>query len=249
MLSKRLSIQWVPEEPHENTSTMVVYSNESHFVDIRVFNDHYPIVEDGTKTPFSDVFEWVMTGDEVPVEATIPNTYVIKFTHEIDSMAVMKSISLGKPVEECIGADDVGTFWNDDSTLDRKETGCMVNPATNQQQNYVEMWRSLNAMKHSPEKEVRELSEDNDDTMYVLRTLEEEKQFQGQLIRTGNWCQGVIYDKSNEKVPLNVIRSYFDGEKWQMLINYGSLMFPVDFHGDKNDTLEISGIKWKCIEH
>lgn len=246
MLSKRLTIQWPPEEAGENTVTMVVYSKLGHFVDIRVFKENYPVIEENPTSldMYIENFEWTMTGDEIVMEPTIPDTFKLQFTHEIDSMAIIKSITCNLPVEDCATDPDVGTFWKVPGSDDRKETGSMLNPATGKVQEYVEMWRSLDDRKHTPTNEVRE-GKDTDSDQYVLRI--EQKDFQGQLIRSGNWCQGILYDKLNKTVPLNVIRAYFDGEKWQYLIKYGSFKFPVDF-AKPNTEIECDGLKWKCIE-
>lgn len=250
MLSKRLSIQWPPEEPIEDTVTMVVYSKQDHFVDIRVFKSNYPIInENPTIESFKKTFEWAMTGDEISLDATIPDTYVLKFTHEIDSLAIIKSIDQNLPLQQCLTDPDVGTFWKVPNSQDRKETGNMMNPATGKHQDYVEFWRSLSSTRSSPDVEVRELKEDvdNDPHLFVLRI--ENDQFQGQLIRTGNWCQGILYNKQSKEVPLNIVRAYFKGAQWEYLIKFGDRCeFPLDFSGSEGDEVESGGNIWKCIE-
>ncbi|EGV64849.1 hypothetical protein CANTEDRAFT_113613, partial [Yamadazyma tenuis ATCC 10573] len=229
---------------------MVIYSKGEHFVDIRVFKDHYPVIEENPRSlkQFTDTFEWTMTGDEIPMEAAIPDTYVLSFTHEIDSLAVVKSIEENIPVEQCLSEPDVGTFWKLPDSEDRKETGNMTNPATGKKGDYVEIWRSLSALNATPSEDVRETPHDiaNDKNLHVLRVLDNE-QFEGQFIRSGAWCQGLLYDKLNKIVPLNVVRGYFDGEKWQWLIKYGSFNFPVLFSGSIGDTIDINGVVWSCI--
>lgn len=248
MLSKRLSIQWPPESAGEDTETMVIYSKQDHFVDIRVYKSQYPVINE---TPdlqaFKNTFEWTMIGDEIPLEPTDPNTYVLKFTHEIDSLAIVKSIEQGKPLEQCLTEPDVGTFSKLPGTEDRKETGHMINPATGKDQNYIEIWRSLSANKHSLTKEVRETPEDieNDPNLFVLRV--DLAQYHGQLIRTGNWCQGILHNKNNSVVPLNVVRAFYD-EKWNYLIKFGDIEMPLEFGGRKGDHVTKGGIEWECIE-
>lgn len=249
MMSKRLSIQWPPEEASENTETMVVYSKDDHFVDIRVFKTSYPTInENPDLETFKNTFEWTMTGDEISLEPELPDTYVLQFTHEIDSLAIMKSIETKTPLEQCANDPDMGTFWKVPGSQDRKETGHMVNPATGKDQEYVEYWRSLSSSKTTPEFEVRELPEDveNDDKMFVLRVNLDV--YHGQVIRTGNWCQGLLHNKKNLSIPLNVVRAYFDGTKWHYLIKFGNVDLPLEFNGKKGETIVYKDITWECIE-
>ncbi|CAH6719109.1 protein Hri1p [[Candida] jaroonii] len=245
MLSKRISIQWPPQEAGENTSTMVIYSKEGHFVDVRIFLENYPVIEENPTSKFDDIFEWAMVGDEISLESTIPDTYKLQFTHEIDSLAIMKAINENLPLDQCLTEADVGTFWKTD-TEDRKETGNMTNPATGKKEDYVEIWRSVSSVQHTPENEVREPADEEVTPLYVLRIDTDE--FHGQMIRSGNWIQGILHDKKNSKVPLNVIRCYVKDSKWEYLINYSNFKFPVDFDGAKGDSITIDNVKWTCIE-
>lgn len=246
MLSTRISIQWPPEEVGENTKTMVIYSNEGHFVDIRIFLDQYPIIQSNPESleNFTRAFEWATTGKELELEATIPETYRLQFDTDVNSVDVIKSIEQNLPLDACKGAADIGTFWKVPGSSERKETGSMVNPATGKNSEYVEIWRTISSVESTPEKEV--LPKDNEQPdLYVLKA--QMQGFDGLFIKSGNWCQGVLYDQLNKIVPLNVVRGFYR-EKWEYLIKYGSFEFPMDFQGKKGDTVNVDGISWTCIE-
>lgn len=243
MLSQRISIAWPPKPADEKTSTMVVSSKRGKFVDIRVQLEHYPITD--TNIDFRKVFEWVMVGDEIPVAPDIPHTYKIKFTHDIDSIAIWKSIDTGLPLEQCQTSPDVGTFWKTDG-LDRKETGHLINPETGLNQEYIEIWRSLSPNNHTPSHEAREQDQEDDPDVYVLQI--NLSSHHGQLIRTGNWVQGLLYDKNNHQMPLHVVRAFFNGDHWEYLIKYSKYEFPIGFKGSPSDTITVGEMVWNCIE-
>lgn len=243
-LSTRVSIQWPPELAGEDTKTLILTSPNGHFVDIRIFKDKLPFVP-GPEVPFfADVFEWCMTGKEVE----IPNTNSISFPHVIDSHAIAKSISQGQPLED--GEADVGHFFSIPGSDDRKETGSMTNLATGKVQDYVEIWRSLDPLTHSPDHEVRQVKGGAPVPVCVLEVVEN-VQYQGTLIKYGNWIQGLIYDKSDDKVPLHVIQRYCpENGTEQTVIEFGDIkLFPLDFKTELDEVLVVKdNLCWKRIE-
>lgn len=258
-LSTRVSIQWPPELAAEKTRTLILASPEGHFVDIRIYKEYEgsfggpgPDVQHQSLSQpqsqplpfFGDVFEWCMTGKEVP----IPNTNSISFPHVIDSQAIARSIRLGLPLEE--GEADVGHFSSIPGSDDRKETGAMTNPATGKVQDYIEIWRSLDPLAHTPEHEVRESKGNTPIPVSVLEVVEN-PQYQGTVIKYGNWIQGLVYDKENNDVPLHVIQQYGPRTKpRQTVIEYGDItLFPLDFNTELNETTNLKeNLVWKRIE-
>lgn len=243
VLSTRISLQWLPEQPEELSHTMVFTSPKDHFVDVRILKSRYPYLQDGkVPEPFEDVFQWVITG----VEESIEGTNKISFNHEINLVEVMESAHTGKPIEECRGAPDIGAFWDIEGSEDRKETGVMMHPDTHKVTEYVEIWRSLDPLKHTPDTEVRE-SESEVKSVVLEPVL---SLFLGKIVRLGNWVLGILYEKSEKTYPLSVFRSYFNEEKnaWIPLIVYGLHSFPESFEWQRGETTTAGPIEWKCIE-
>lgn len=244
-MSTRISWQWVPEESEEKSNTLTLTTPNNHFVDIRILKDQYPFAKQ-EKYPFFDkAFQWAMCGIEHPIEGTSK----IEFKCEVNSVDIIDSILNKKPLDDCIVPPDIGDFSEIEGSDDRRETGQLIHPDTGLSTDYVEIWRSLDPLKHSPTTEVREPKEANESLNYfVLET--ELSQFKGKLIRIGNWLQAVVYDKHNEHIPLNMTRNYFNSGKntWESLIHFGDLEYPLDFNGSLNDTVTTSKITWKCIE-
>lgn len=239
-LSTRVSIQWPPDLAEEATKTMVFTTPENHFVDIRIFKQYYQ--QPSANLPFDSVFEWCLSGVEEPIEGTSK----IQFHQEINSIAMVKAIKYNKPLE--FGLPDIGEFSSIENSQDRREVGQMENPATGTVQDYIEIWRSLDPVKNSPIAEAPEVEQDG----YTLFTLiVDNDDYQGKLIRLGNWVQGLLFDKTSLTQPIHVIQSYQDGNQWTNTISYGSIeLFPIVFDGAINDTIPTTNSKvvWKCIE-
>lgn len=248
VLSTRVSIQWLPDEPSELTSTMVSTSASDHFVDIRILKDKYPHVQEGPEPEsFKKIFDWVITGEE----EEIVGTSKIQFNHAINLQEIMKSLKTGVPLLECKSEPDIGDFSSIENSEDRKETGTMVNPITGRMTPYIEIWRSLNPEMTTPAKEVLEgrdaagqKYELNDQSINWTYDLNEGP-FYGRIIRLANWVQGVVYDESEKTHPLSVLRAYFDESSgtFVYVIKYGLYEFP-----DIQDTVSIEAKAWHKIE-
>lgn len=236
VLSTRVNIQWLPNEPTETSHTLVFTTSQDHFVDVRIKKDMYPFKQDGAQpVDFNEVFEWVIVGEEEP----IANTNKIQFNHKVNLQEIMKSLTTGKPLLECKSAPDIGSFSAIEGSKDRKEMGRMVNPETGKSTEYVEIWRSLNPEETTFETEVRE-NENKDgheisgpvDVYNATYDLEEGSVY-GRVIVLGRWIQGVIYDSSDKSHPLSVLRAYReDSGAWRTLIRYGRRDFGLVDGGD-----------------
>ncbi|ETI22621.1 hypothetical protein G647_06697 [Cladophialophora carrionii CBS 160.54] len=120
-LSTRLSIRWVPGEPSEPTNTLVM-SVGGWYVDLRI-----------TKADGS--IEWGMAGERL-ILSREPLT--CKWTHWIDSRGYTEpDIGSFHPVDPSVA--------NADPATDTVETGSMLNPETNVETPYEEVWRALRA--------------------------------------------------------------------------------------------------------
>lgn len=241
-LSTRIYIQRPPDPPAETTHTLVSTSPGNHFVDCRIIKDRLPHVQKGPEPEnFEEVFDWVMTGLEVPLEGN-----KIHFKHDINLKEVVESVKSGKPIEECKDEEDIGEFSPVEGSEDRMETGILTHPDTGKLNPYVEIWRSLDPDEYTPEKEVREKQKPVR-TVVLDIVLSDHK---GKIVRLGNWVQGVIYSKNEKVHRLSILRSFYnhDTEKWEPQIKYGLLPFPEEFDQKINDQITTNGIQWKCVE-
>ncbi|WPK26760.1 hypothetical protein PUMCH_004121 [Australozyma saopauloensis] len=244
VLSTRVSIQWGSDGPAESTHTLVSTSAADHFVDVRILTDRYPHIQT-TEEPesFESIFDWAIVGEEKPIE----NTSKILFDHLINLQDIFKSLKLGKPFKS---EPDIGDFSAIEGSEDRKETGEMVNPATNQLTPYVEIWRSLNPSRTTPTQEVREDRDEegnevNDENVINATYEFEHDSMYGRCIILGKWIQGVIHDRSDKTHPLSIYRAFHDDkeDKWVPLIRYGK-QFASDF---SPEILTIDS-RWSRIE-
>ncbi|KAM9938685.1 hypothetical protein OXX80_001819 [Metschnikowia pulcherrima] len=249
VLSTRVSLRWLPEEPNELTSTMVFTSAQDHFVDVRIYKDKYPYRQVGEQPErFEDVFDWVIVGEEEAIE----NSNQIRFNHTVNSQEIARSLATKKPLSECRSDPDVGAFWPIEGSEDRKETGAMAHPNTGKTTEYVEIWRSLNPNLTSVDKEVREGHDEkgaatHEDAAPVATYDLKTKGFIGRIIRLGNWVQGVIYEENETEFPISVVRKFRDANsgKWMDLITYGKHKFP-EIYTDVSPVPEDS--EWEQIE-
>ncbi|OBA20417.1 hypothetical protein METBIDRAFT_43510 [Metschnikowia bicuspidata var. bicuspidata NRRL YB-4993] len=249
VLSTRVSLQWLPDEPQECTNTMVFTSLKDHFVDVRIYKDQYPYRQSGdTPEKFENVFQWVIVGDEEEIEGTNQ----IQFNHTVNSQEIMKSLVSGKPLSECRSAPDIGSFWAIEGTEDRKETGSMAHPDTGIKTEYVEIWRSLNPNASSVKREVREGYDvtglATQDAPGPVMTFDLKADgFIGRIIRLGNWVQGVIYEENERRFPISVMRSFWDADSgvWQELVGYGKHEFPEIYKSE--GTCRLPG-SWELVE-
>lgn len=236
-LSTRVSLQWPPKEPEELSDTLVMTSKSGHFVDIRIFKEYYPLAEIVASKPVDTVFQWCMSGIE---ESFGENT--INFKKDLDSAAVAEATKVGKRPTLIQGLPDIGHFSAIEGSQDRKETGSMINPETNYEENYIEIWRSLDPVSHSPTSEVRE-KEPFLSKAIVLKVSDES--YEGKLIKLGNWLQGLLYTRLS--CTFSIIRSHYDGQ-WNDLIKYGDKSFPKLLISNEGENINFDGVIWHCLE-
>ncbi|SGZ52582.1 CIC11C00000002888 [Sungouiella intermedia] len=246
VLSTRVTIQWLPEEADELTSTMVLSTPRDLFTDVRVFKDHYPYKKSSTVEPIEEVFQFVSIG----WEEEIKGTNKLRFHTSVNLQEIVKSGRTGKPLEECQAEPDIGAFWPIEGTEDRKETGAMENPATGKVTEYVEVWRSLNPEETAPNEEVREGHWKGDEREVRVRVFDTDSNgFSGRIVRLGNWVQGVLFETGAE-YPLSVMRSFYNetSGEWTSLIEYGEREFPNIYKEWEINQEDANGIIWKRVE-
>ncbi|ODV94330.1 hypothetical protein PACTADRAFT_86518 [Pachysolen tannophilus NRRL Y-2460] len=242
VVSKRVSIQWPPEDASEPTTTMVFTAPSDKFVDLRPLK--IPQTEKEEKFPF----EWAIVG----YEQVLPENK-IQFHHTMDSRLVneiyyAKKNNLLLPSTE--DTPDIGHF----TTLpngDKREDGEMLNIATGKIQPYIEIWRSLDLTRATPDSPIAASEQQDVPTVKCIVLEVNDDIYEGRFIIIGNWAQGILNNKKtdyneNYSSSMSCIRVYFRNNKWEPLVEYGIDIekFPVGFTGKIGD---YQGI-WKCIE-
>lgn len=249
-LSTRVSIQWLPSKVEETTKTYVFSSPKGLSIDVRIFEKCYPYVKLGKHTePIEEVFEFVSIGSESPIKGTNK----VEFPSELNLHMIVQAIKSGKRLEDCKGLhSDIGNFWPIEGSEDRKETGCMVNPATNKLTEYVEVWRSLNPVESTPSDEIREHHWTGKNKKELKTRVYDARgeSYRGRLIMLNNWVQAVLYVCEKGQHQLSVARAYADklSGKWEFLIDYGNYSFLELFKYSFEEDFECSDIFWYRIE-
>ena len=193
-ISTRAFIQWLPNQPSEPTSTVVLTSSQRHFVDIRI---PYNPPLDGVNPAH---LEWAFAGRST--SKVVDGKTLSQWHHWIDSKST-------EP-EEVV---DKGEMLLEDDEGLALEKGEMVDPATDRLTEYVEGWRDgeIGVVPPPGEELVKEFYEElsgrgvSVDGLRDLRAADASSKLsivlqhedvahrsRGMAIRLGHVCQGVM---------------------------------------------------------
>ncbi|KAL6298817.1 hypothetical protein BKA93DRAFT_36115 [Sparassis latifolia] len=168
-VSERRFIRWVPEDPSEPTSTLVLTSEHSYFVDIRVLKDS---VRDAADTAGID---WAFAGSSVSRPAHEEKGCIVPahsvWTHWVDSRV---------PYDGEASSDE-GNMWTQPDG-DVLEKGSMVRPETGHLTEYEELWADV---------DVQRTGDDLKKVCVVLTVDDPTRRARGMVVRVGQWCQGI----------------------------------------------------------
>ncbi|KAK4539222.1 hypothetical protein LTR36_000877 [Oleoguttula mirabilis] len=243
-ISVREFVRWLPEQASEPTSTLVLTSAESRFVDIRIFRaQHGSEVVEATEgeinTLPSSRLEWAFAG-----------TSSTELRHPPDGgQAVVHST--WKHWVDCRKVDVDGVVDEGDMypkaggrTL---ETGSMVDPATGKLTEYEEMWKDLQPVAVGQDSE-----EDGRKGCVVLQLQDDEHEARGVVVRVGQYVQGVL--RVGKRFSLERWEWKGKEEGWKRLVRIGDLWVPCGVATEEG-RLEVGGevkhgeFVWKVIEH
>ncbi|KAI9833186.1 MAG: hypothetical protein M1819_003809 [Sarea resinae] len=243
-ISIRRHIRWVPDKASEPTSTLVLTSSTSHFVDVRIFK---PTSDEEPELPNQggplERLQWAFAGRSHTDKATKGDgdgddapPHAI-WEHWVDSNS-------DSP------AADEGDLWTQPNG-ETLEKGRMVNPDTGRLTDYEELWADA---------AIQRTGLDPKRGCVVLRLEDRKNRARGMVIRVGGWCQG-IYKLGNE---VNVERWQWvstkevseDGDEsgdWERVMKIGSRFLPcaVTFRLDRvhqGNTVHAGDAKWEVIE-
>ncbi|THH13669.1 hypothetical protein EW146_g6578 [Bondarzewia mesenterica] len=233
-ISERRSIRWVPGEASELTSTLVLTSQTSHFVDIRVLKppqDHDPkVIDEGSR------LEWAFAGTShsEPGKGDGAAPIHSRWEHWVDSNSDTPATDEG----------DIWTLPNGDTL----EKGRMVNPETGELTDYEEVWADA---------EVERTGQDSKRVCVVLNVEDNEMAMKGMVIRVGGWCQGIL--KVGKEVSVErwkwVGKSSASGTEqagggWERVAKVGIHTPPCTstFAPDKLEEGNVVDARWKVSE-
>ncbi|KAH9890124.1 hypothetical protein C8Q73DRAFT_706780 [Cubamyces lactineus] len=165
-ISERLYIRWVPEEPSEPTSTLVLTTPRNrHFVDLRL------------SSPSLAVLEWGFAGSSVgtPTHG--------KWIHEISSRTDC-------PESE---ADEGDMFPHPTLPDVELERGRMRHPDTGEIREYEEAWKAVSVIPGGGGGPPRPLKEGERVSVW-LEMRNDEAHRRGSVVRVGQYCQGIVRD-------------------------------------------------------
>ncbi|KAL2143761.1 hypothetical protein VTI28DRAFT_10058 [Corynascus sepedonium] len=241
-ISVREYIRWVPEEPSEPTSTIVLTTPKRLFVDLRVLK---PTVQKhgddaGDVTLPLSRLDWAIAGTSssalVPSRGD-PGQQIRhgKWAHWINSRT--------PDCDEIVDEGDMVDVPSDPSlTL---ETGRMLNPATGVETDYEEMWRS------EPIDKVFEggltclalRMENNNDAGKVRRGL---------LVRLGQYCQAFARD--GDSITIERLKWDAEQQRWVTQIRIGDQPLPTEVatyfahETTLDDEVKVGDTVWKVVE-
>ncbi|CAG1961669.1 unnamed protein product [Fusarium graminearum] len=227
-ISIRKFIRWLPDEPSEPTTTLVITSPRlKRFVDLRILLPDNGSTDQNDILPFSRL-DWAIAGTTVSTQKPDPSGALTSHSTFIQWIS---SRELGN---------DAGFMYpqpGEDLTL---EKGSMVNPDTGIDTAYEELWHDATPTAVPGEPDVRAL---------VLQTEDEEKGVRGCVVRLGRYAQGLI--RVGEKIALE--RWEWTEGGWKRTVRMGDEELPIEkILGeetlDEDDSVDVSGRTWKVIE-
>ncbi|CAF3516846.1 unnamed protein product [Fusarium graminearum] len=227
-ISIRKFIRWLPDEPSEPTTTLVITSPRlKRFVDLRILLPDNGSTDQNDILPFSRL-DWAIAGTTVSTQKPDPSGALTSHSTFIQWIS---SRELGN---------DAGFMYpqpGEDLTL---EKGSMVNPDTGIDTAYEELWHDATPTAVPGEPDVRAL---------VLQTEDEEKGVRGCVVRLGRYAQGLI--RVGEEIALE--RWEWTEGGWKRTVRMGDEELPIEkILGeetlDEDDSVDVSGRTWKVIE-
>ncbi|KAK3307203.1 uncharacterized protein B0T15DRAFT_394169 [Chaetomium strumarium] len=245
-ISVREYIRWLPDEPSEPTSTIVLTTPERRFVDIRVLKDTTTSSSNDASGdamfPVSRL-DWAIAGTSES-SLIMNGTRHGRWHHWIDSRS--------KSTEGLMDEGDMFDHPSDPTlTLER---GRMVNPLTGAETDYEEMWRSepiesTTAPSGPDRTSVTCLAlqwqgaEDGDPPGKVRRGL---------VVRLGQYCQAFARD--GDEITVERLKWDVRQQMWARQVRIGKQELPLEVAtyfapaASIDDEVKVGGAIWKVVE-
>ena len=227
----------MPGEAEEPTSTIVLTSHTSHYVDIRIYKDELRKEQDRKDGPNSlATLEWAFAGTSSTTEIASGSTNIelgasgwhSVWEHWIDSKS-----DDPKP--------DEGDMWAQ-TNGDVLERGTQTHPVSGLQTTYEELWGDL---------EIELVGGGEKRISVVLKVEDKETNTRGMIVRVGGWCQGIM--KSGGALNIERWKWMEPKKDWERTVKIGSGDLPcaVTFDGQnvsEKGTTASGSLEWKVIE-
>ena len=163
----------MPGDPEELTSTIVLTSKDSHYVDIRLFRDKWE-AEQSQDVNSETCIEWAFAGKAHAEPKGARKGGMIQLSHTTwDHWIDSKGDNPGP---------DEGDMWVQRSG-DVLERGKQRDAVTGAETEYEELWHDL---------EVTPLGTKNNRSSVVLKADGPDSGTRGLTVKVGGWCQGIL---------------------------------------------------------
>ncbi|KAI9659808.1 MAG: hypothetical protein M1821_001159 [Bathelium mastoideum] len=239
-ISLRAGFRWTDKAGQpliEDTSTLVLTTSTSRFVDIRVHH-HTPLPDDRGLPHDAGalgLLNWAFAGTASSHKVTDsgPPYDVCRWTHWVDSRVVLG----GEP------HDDFANMYNMQNGL-ALEIGSMRHPS-GEMFPYEELWTDL-AIESTNLVEPRR-------KVCILATMEDSaREAQSMIVRVGRWVQGIVAKGGEISVERWKWRE--ESGKFERVVKIGRLFLPCFIGFDEGSTtqvgktLEFDKLVWKVDE-
>ncbi|CAF9932579.1 hypothetical protein IMSHALPRED_008927 [Imshaugia aleurites] len=169
-ISERKHYRLVPGEPEESTSTIVLTSKDSYFVDVRILRKKLE-EEKSQDINTASCLEWAFAGkshstfskdSSMQLSRTVWDHWIDSRTNNPDS--------------------DEGDMWvQPNGNILEKGKNC--DPVTGEETEYEELWHDL---------QVEAFGKKNNRQSLVMRADEPARNIKGMAIKIGGWCEGIL---------------------------------------------------------
>lgn len=223
----------MPGDAEEPTSTVVLTSQTSHYVDVRIYKDLcQKEIDRKDKIHSLAIVEWAFAGTSSTTE-DLSGPGDAKPRHSVWEHWIDSKSDNPQP--------DEGDMWpqNNGDVLER---GTQVHPVTGLQTVYEELWGDL---------QVEKVGEEKDRVSIVLKVEDDEAATRGMVVRVGDWCQAIL--KSRGALTIERWRWIKTTNNWERLVKIGSGDLPCAIACNsqmvrEEGTIVCGDLKWTIIE-
>ena len=222
----------MPKEPEEPTSTLVLTSKASYFVDVRVFKDKWQEEAGRGRQRYSaGILQWAFAGTSQSYHED--GKRFSKWSHWIDSHTDEPEEDKGQMIDQENG--------------DVLERGTNVDAVSGKETTYEELWTDLEITTTSPEAKR---------VCVVLQAEDNSSSIKGMLIRIGTWCQCILKAETGVTVDRWLWHAQDSDNahgEWrqEFCIGPGELPCPADVPFEniaKTGAITKAGLTWKLVE-
>lgn len=223
----------LPDEPEEPTSTIVLTSRTSHYVDVRIYKAALEGDPDFSTAGRSKILEWAFAGEshtnKDETSSVTNKPYHAVWNHWIDSKSNDPSADEGDMIPQRNG--------------DVLEQGSQIHPVTGLQCEYEELWG---------ESYVETVGEEAYRVSVALKVEDDDSQTRGMVVRVGSWCQGILKVGDDITVERWQSEEAKSGE-WNQVVKLGNAVLPCEstFNVEGLESgafIKSSHLQWRVIE-